>query len=74
LNVITSIVTQTSREWTYEVHPIDSQIISKELDTACDGVGQIQALKTGLLPTIGILELVGRKLNDRKKSDSNYCH
>lgn len=66
LNVITSIVTQTPREWTHEVHPIDSQIISKQLDTALNGVGQIQALKTGLLPTIEILQLVGKKLNDVK--------
>jgi pyridoxine kinase len=66
LNVITSIVTQTPREWTHEVHPIDSQIISKQLDTACNGVGRIQALKTGLLPTIEILQLVGKKLNEVK--------
>jgi pyridoxine kinase len=66
LNVITSIVTQTPREWTHEVHPIDTQIISKQLDTACNGVGRIQALKTGLLPTIEILQLVGKKLNEVK--------
>jgi len=68
LYVITSIVTQTPREWTHEVHPIDSQIISKQLDTALNGVGQIQALKTGLLPTIEILEIVGKKLNDMKNN------
>jgi pyridoxine kinase len=66
LHVITSIVTQTPSEWTHEVHPIDIQVISKQLDTTLNGVGQIQALKTGLLPTIEILELVGKKLNDIK--------
>lgn len=66
LNVITSIVTQTPREWAHEVHPIDIQIISKQLDTILNGVGEIQALKTGLLPTIEILQLVGTKLNDIK--------
>ena len=58
LNVIISIVTQTSREWPHGVHPIDTQIISKQLDTACNSVGDIQALQTGLLPTIEILQLV----------------
>ena len=63
LYVLTSIVTQTPREWSHEVYSIDSQIISKQLDTALYGVGQIQALKTGLLPTLEILQLVGKKLN-----------
>lgn len=66
LHVLTSIVTQTPREWTHEVHPIDLEIISKQLDTSLNGVGRIEALKTGLLPTIDILELVGKKLNENK--------
>lgn len=66
LHVITSIVTQTPCEWTHEVHPIDSEIVAKQLDTSLHGVGRIQALKTGLLPTIEILELVGKKLNENK--------
>ena len=43
LHVLTSIVTQTPREWTHEVHPIDLQIISKQLDTSLNGVGRIDS-------------------------------
>jgi pyridoxine kinase len=66
LYVITSIVTQTPNDWTHEVHSIDSTIIGKQLDTACDGVGPIHGLKTGLLPNMNILQVVAKKLKEMK--------
>ncbi|CAF0737536.1 unnamed protein product [Didymodactylos carnosus] len=63
MTILTSIVTQTSSEWKHEVHPVDIIIIEKQMDTVFDGIGGIDAIKTGLLPTTETIECVARKLS-----------
>lgn len=65
MSVITVVVAMDPQNWDHKVFPIDINIIKEQIKTALYGVG-IDGLKTGMLPTVEIIELVGKTLADIK--------
>lgn len=60
---VTVIVTMDPKNnWSHSVFPVPTDVIEKQLETVFDGVG-LDAMKTGMLPTAEIIELVSRHLN-----------
>lgn len=64
MNALTSIVTMDPEDWSHTVHPIDVNIVEKQLDTILS-VG-IDAMKTGMLGSVEIIELGARKLKEHQ--------
>lgn len=66
MNVLTVIVAMDpENNWAHKVFPIDIDVIKEQLKTALKGVG-IDGLKTGMLPTVEIIEKVGKILGEVK--------
>jgi pyridoxine kinase len=69
MSALTVLVTMDpGNNWSHQVHNIDPDIIKAQLKTIIEGVG-IDALKTGMLPTANIIELVAttiKKYNLKK--------
>ncbi|SPU05787.1 pyridoxal kinase [Bacillus licheniformis] len=42
--------------WNHQVFPVDTEVIRAQLSTIVDGIG-VDAMKTGMLPTVDIIEL-----------------
>src|SRR3954452_24309257 len=61
---ITCIVTMDPKGWHHNVFPIDVTILEKQLDTILS-VG-IDGMKTGMLGTVEIIELVARKIDEHQ--------
>ncbi|MEH7115821.1 pyridoxine/pyridoxal/pyridoxamine kinase [Neobacillus vireti] len=61
---ITCIVTMDPKGWHHNVFPIETGILEKQLDTILS-VG-IDGLKTGMLGTVEIIELVARKIDEHQ--------
>lgn len=60
---LTVIVTMDPKNnWAHNVFPVPVDVIEQQLETAFDGVGT-DAMKTGMLPTAEIIELVSRHLS-----------
>lgn len=57
LTAITTIVTMDPDNWNHHVHPIDTELVHKQLETIFSG-GPLGAMKTGMLGTIDIIKLV----------------
>ena len=55
-------------EWNHQVFPVELDIIEAQLKTVIEGIG-IDAMKTGMLPTVDIIELIA--LNIRKHDLKN---
>lgn len=56
-SVLTSLVTMDPEQnWHHEVHPVDSQLVYKQLKTAFAG-DAFDAMKTGMLGTVEAIEL-----------------
>ncbi|TLG71542.1 pyridoxine/pyridoxal/pyridoxamine kinase [Culicoidibacter larvae] len=49
--------------WAHQVFPIETEIIKAQLATVLGGIG-IDALKTGMLPTVEIITLVGKTIQE----------
>ncbi|WP_099156712.1 pyridoxine/pyridoxal/pyridoxamine kinase [Virgibacillus ndiopensis] len=65
MNALTSIVTMDpNNDWNHGVFPIDVDIVAKQLDTILS-VG-IDAMKTGMLGSVEIIELGARKIDEFK--------
>ena len=66
MNALTVIVTMDSQNnWAHKVFPIELNIIKEQIDTVINGIG-VDALKTGMLPTVEIIEYVGSILKNLK--------
>lgn len=66
MNVLTVIVTM-DKNWNHKVFPIDMNTIKEQAQTVFDGIG-VDGVKTGMLPTVEIIEYAGSLL---KKYDSS---
>ncbi|MCG0239732.1 MAG: pyridoxine/pyridoxal/pyridoxamine kinase [Firmicutes bacterium] len=61
--VLTCIVTMDPHnQWQHQVFPVDLGVVEAQMTTVFEGIG-VDALKTGMLPTVEIIELVARKLD-----------
>jgi len=59
MSVVTCLVAMTPDEWNHIVKPVDIEMIQTQFRTIIPGVNQVNALKTGMLPTAPIIEAVG---------------
>ena len=66
MNVLTVIVTM-DKNWNHKVFPIDMNTIKEQAQTVFEGIG-VDGVKTGMLPTVEIIEYAGSLL---KKCDSS---
>ena len=66
MSAITVIVAMEPKNWAHKVFPVELSVIKEQVDTVIKGIG-IDALKTGMLPTVEIIEYVGSVLKDVKK-------
>ncbi|EGL82357.1 phosphomethylpyrimidine kinase [Caldalkalibacillus thermarum TA2.A1] len=58
LTVLTTIVAQDpDRDWFHAVYPLPTDTVRAQLNTVLSGIG-VDAVKTGMLPTSDIIELV----------------
>ena len=65
MNALTSIVTMDpDNGWSHEVFPIDVNAVEKQLSTILS-IG-VDAMKTGMLGSVEIIELGARKIDDYK--------
>lgn len=63
MSVVTCLVAMTPEEWAHIVKPVDVEMIRNQFRTAIPGVdGGVNAAKTGMLPTVEIIEAVGDML------------
>lgn len=62
MTALTSIVTMDPNGWGHRVSPIDVTIVEKQLDTILS-VG-VDAMKTGMLGSVDIIELGAKKISD----------
>lgn len=67
MSVLTVIVTMDPTDWSHKVFPIEISTIKEQIATTLYGVG-IDGVKTGMLPTVPIIELVGETLSKIKTS------
>ncbi|GAF16881.1 LOW QUALITY PROTEIN: pyridoxal kinase [Bacillus sp. JCM 19046] len=64
MNALTTIVAQNPfKSWAHEVFPQDPAIVEKQIDTVLKGIG-VDAVKTGMLGSIAIIELVAKKVDE----------
>ena len=62
MSVLTCLVAMTPEDWTHIVRPVELEMIRHQFRTAYPGVNGIDAVKTGMLPTVEIIETVGELL------------
>lgn len=62
MTALTSIVTMDPVDWKHMVDPIDVNIVEKELNTILST--EIDAMKTGMLGSVEIIELSARKIDE----------
>ena len=66
MNELTVLVSMDPKNnWSHKVFPIEFNVIKEQLDTVINGIG-VDALKTGMLPTVEIIEYVGSILKNLK--------
>lgn len=62
MSALTVIVAMDpANHWNHQVFPVATEIIEAQLDTVLKGIG-VDALKTGMLPTVEIIELAARRI------------
>jgi len=64
MTAITCIVTMDPNGWHHRVAPIDVDLVQKQMETILS-VG-IDAMKTGMLGTVDIIELTAKKIDEHK--------
>ena len=62
MNVLTVIVSM-GPNWEHRVFPVDMNIIKEQADTVFKGIG-VDGVKTGMLPTVEIIEYTGSLIKD----------
>jgi len=63
MTALTVIVAQDPhKEWFHEVFPIEVETLEKQMETVLAGIG-VDALKTGMLPTVEIIESIAKKVD-----------
>ncbi|ALC82802.1 bifunctional hydroxymethylpyrimidine kinase/phosphomethylpyrimidine kinase [Bacillus gobiensis] len=63
LTVIVSM--DPDNNWNHQVFPIDIETIKAQISTIVDGIG-IDAMKTGMLPTVEIVELAANTIKSKQ--------
>lgn len=63
MSVVTVMVAMKPENWNHLVFPVGLDVIEQQFHTILPGIG-CEALKTGMLPTVDIIELVGKLLKD----------
>ena len=63
MGVLTVMVAMRPENWTHVVFPVAEDVIEQQFRTILPGIG-CDALKTGMLPTAPIIDLVGRLLKE----------
>lgn len=58
MSVLTVLVAMRPADWSHVVYPIDPEMIRSQFQTTAVGIGA-DAAKTGMLPTVPIIEMVG---------------
>ncbi|MFD1953148.1 bifunctional hydroxymethylpyrimidine kinase/phosphomethylpyrimidine kinase [Paenibacillus thailandensis] len=68
MTVLTTIVAMEPETWNHLVYPVELSIVEAQLNTVLDGIG-FDAMKTGMLGSVDIIELVASRLKkaDRKR-------
>ncbi|HAL01111.1 MULTISPECIES: pyridoxine/pyridoxal/pyridoxamine kinase [unclassified Exiguobacterium] len=62
MNALTVIVAQDpDHSWHHAVYPIDTELVRTQIHTVLGGIG-VDAMKTGMLPTVEIIEAVAEKI------------
>ncbi len=65
MTALTVIVTMDpDNEWAHGIHPIDPSITAAQLDTICST--KLDAMKTGMLPTVEMIQLAAQKIDQYK--------
>ncbi|CEG29269.1 pyridoxine/pyridoxal/pyridoxamine kinase [Bacillus sp. B-jedd] len=64
MTALTTIVTMKPEGWNHEVHPLPVETLKKQLETILS-VG-IDAMKTGMLGTVEIIELAAKVIDENK--------
>lgn len=54
-----------NNSWDHQVFPIDPDTIRAQLATIVDGIG-VDAMKTGMLPTVEIIELAAKTIKEKQ--------
>lgn len=63
MTVLTTIVAMDpANNWAHQVFPIDLSVVETQMNTVFDGIG-VDALKTGMLGSVELIELVARKID-----------
>ncbi|MFS0838231.1 pyridoxine/pyridoxal/pyridoxamine kinase [Paenibacillus sp. 1P03SA] len=63
MTALTTIVTMDPHNgWAHQVFPISTEVLAPQLETVLHGVG-VDAMKTGMLGSVEIIELVGRTID-----------
>lgn len=63
MTALTVIVAQETETWAHNVYPIDIDLVAAQIDTVFKGI-KPDAVKTGMLPTSGIIGLTAKKLKE----------
>ncbi|MFF2482475.1 bifunctional hydroxymethylpyrimidine kinase/phosphomethylpyrimidine kinase [Paenibacillus sp. NPDC058071] len=61
MTVLTTIVAMEPKTWDHLVFPVELSIVEAQLRTVLDGIG-FDAMKTGMLGSVDIIELVAKEL------------
>lgn len=67
MNALTVIVTMNPDGWSHGIHPIPVETLHSQLETAFST--GVDALKTGMLPTVEIIEMAGKAIADSGLKD-----
>ena len=62
MSAVTSIVAMDKNNWSHNVFPIETSVVEAQLDTILST--GIDAMKTGMLGTVEIIELAARKIKE----------
>ncbi len=65
MSVLTVLVAMRPEDWSHVVAPVDIATIKAQFRTILPGIG-VDAAKTGMLPTVEIIDLVGELLAEAK--------
>jgi pyridoxine kinase len=66
MSAVTCLVTMDPQnDWAHQVFPIEMGILCKQFETIFGGIG-VDAVKTGMLATVGLIELVAEYLDKYK--------
>lgn len=65
MSALTTIVTMDS-SWAHHVFTVPMEVVEAQIDTVLQGIGQINAAKTGMLGSSEMIELVAKKVQQYK--------